>query len=481
MHILFIEHSLSLEGEPLGIMQLSALAKNHGHNTSLTFLTENYLNVIKQTSPDVIAISIMSCHYSAFKSAIHTIKRSFPSTPIIAGGPHPTFSPNCIYDIEVDAICIGEGDFSFIEFLNSIEHHDTFENISNIRTRTSSTSLRPLIANLDDLPFIDREITYDAYPAANAFSLRSFYTTRGCPFSCTYCFNHAYNKLYSGLGKIVRRRSVNNVIQEMKLVTHKYKTSFIKISDDSFVLSADNWLRDFSERYSSEISIPFYCLLRADIVTEEIVYLLKKAGCASLCMSIETSNDQLRKNTLKRNTTSDTILKAFDLVNSYGIKIYTNSMLGLPGATFADDLNTLDFTIKCKPAYGHFTILTPYLGTDIYEQCKKLDILDPASSLSDSAPSTNDLSVLTSFTDAEKNMQRNIHFLGPTIVMFPFLKPFFIRHLINLPSNFIYFLIYFATKSYSFNKHIIKLKHTPRNFLILFTAFFKALLRSTKL
>ena len=94
--------------------------------------------------------------------------------------------------------------------------------------------------------------------------------------------------LFKKAGKVFRRRSVDSVIEETKKVISEYRADFIRIQDDVFVYTVDDWLKEFAERWPVEIGIPFYCLVRSELVTEELARYLKKAGCFSICPQFST-------------------------------------------------------------------------------------------------------------------------------------------------------------------------------------------------
>ena len=125
--------------------------------------------------------------------------------------------------------------------------------------------------------------------------------SRGCPYKCTYCFNHSYNKLYKGNGPLMSRLSVDRLIAELKELKESYPTQFIKFYDDIFVLKDDEWLDEFAEKFPKEIGLPFHCLMRANLLTESILKKLKQSGMASISMSIESGNAHIRDDILKRN------------------------------------------------------------------------------------------------------------------------------------------------------------------------------------
>lgn len=435
---------------------------------------ESCLTAVESIHPDLIAVSCMTGDYPDLRADLAQIRKQFPQIPILLGGPHPTFVPDVVHDVAADGICIGEGEVAFVEVIERIEQGNrSFGGIDNIHTPEGKTPIRPLITDLDSLPFIDRDLIYRNSPWKH-FKLRSFYTSRGCPYSCAYCFNHAYRKVYEGLGPIYRKRSVDNVIEEILQVKANYQTEFIRFSDDVFVMRHDAWLEEFADKYSTKVGIPFYCLIKSDIITPGLVGLMKKAGCASVCMSVETANEELRAKVLNRKGHSNgEMIRAFDLFNQAGINIYTNSMIGLPHSTIQDELNTIDLYIKAKPKSGLFTICVPYPGTELFNYCVANKLLRSDLTHEDINQTSGDYSMLDSFSDKEKMVQKNISLLGPVAVTFPLLKKLITKYLIYLPNNRFFFIVYFMIKNYQFSKYIVPLKYSVGDYVQLGLAALK--------
>ena len=461
MKVLFVVKHITIAGEPMGIMQLSALARQRGWESYATESGEKCLKSVEALRPDLLAVSCMTGDYLDIREDILKIRSIQPDLPILLGGPHPTFVQDVVDDSPVDGTCIGEGEGAFCEILERMENGDrSFDGIANIQTRTSRMPIRPLITNLDDLPFIDRDLIYKDSPW-NHFKLRSFYTSRGCPYNCAYCFNHAYRKVYRGLGPTYRKRSVDNVIAEIRQVKSAYPMEYIRFSDDVFIMQHDAWLEEFAEKYSRDVGIPFYCLVKTDVVTPEVVKLLKNAGCSSVCMSIETANEHLRGQVLNRKGQSnEEIVRAFTLFNQAGINIYTNSMIGLPHSTIQDELDTIELYIKAKPKCGLFTICVPYPGTELFNYCVANKLLKEDLSHEDINQTSGDYSMLDSFNSSEKIVQKNISLLGTLAVTFPCLKNIIIKKLIYFPNNKLFFFIYFLIKNYQFSKYIVPINYS---------------------
>ncbi|GAH49468.1 unnamed protein product, partial [marine sediment metagenome] len=156
-----------------------------------------------------------------------------------------------------------------------------FDDILNIVTKNKTNPVRNLIFPLDKLPMPDRDLIF-SQTFHKKSSKKAFFSSRGCPYSCSYCCNNIYHRLYKGKGRFVRKFSVDRLINEINDVSSKYRMDFVKFTDDCFVMKDDSWLREFSWRYKHEVDVPFNCYLRIDTITDSMLRLLKKAGCHSL-------------------------------------------------------------------------------------------------------------------------------------------------------------------------------------------------------
>lgn len=453
MKILFVIRDMSLI-EHLGVMYLSSIAKESGHKTSLAIINEhNILDLLGRDMPDMLAFSIMSVDANIFMKLAMDIKEKYPKLFIVAGGPHCTFNPDIIDFWHIDALIAGEGDIAFRELLYCLEKGADFSNISNLLTKQKKNPLRNLIEDLDILPDPDRELVYYEGGHLKDMNVKSFMTSRGCAFKCTYCFNNAYNKLYQHKGKAVRRRSVGRVIGEIKNVQRKYPIDFVRFGDDVFCYSRDEWLEKFAEKYSKEIGLPFYCLIRPNLVSNEVMQLLSQAGCHSVSMSIEAGGEDFRYKVLNRKMSDEVVYNAFRIVDKYGIHVYANCMLGLPFATIKDELITVETMAKCNPSFPSFNIFTPFKGVELTDLAEKHNLINQ-----EVKESTWATSVLNCFSEKEKKIHVNIMHLGAVACRFPVLKPLILKYLIYLPPNRLFFLIWFLSKNYLMTKYIFPVK-----------------------
>lgn len=470
MKIFFIVKTIDFI-DPQGIMQLSAIAKANGHQTFLGVLSrENIFKKIEKIKPRIIAYSASTGEHKYYLRINEEIKRRFPDMFTIMGGPHVTFYPDCIYKSTLDAICIGEGDEVFPELLEKLEHHENISDTKNIVTKEHNNVLRPLYADLDTLPFPDRDIFYKTTEMGR-FPIRSFMVSRGCPYSCTYCFNCSFRDMYKGKGVYIRRKSVRRSVEEIINVREKYPIQLIKFYDDIFAYPNDPWLEFFCKEYKKQIRLPFHCLTRPDLVNKDMISLLKEAGCVSISMSIETANPYLRNEILKRNMSDEQIYNAFELCHKYNVKTFANSILALPDSKIQDDIATVDMNIRCKVSFAEFPICHPYPGTQLGEYCKQKGFFE--ADYDKMHMSYMFESPLSCFTREEKKIQRNLSLLGTVAIGQPFLRNLILKHLIYLPNNILYIWVYILVKMYLVKTKIYPFRLNGKDFLGLFLKGFK--------
>jgi radical SAM superfamily enzyme YgiQ (UPF0313 family) len=352
--------------EPLGLMQLSALLKNAGHEARIAGARNTRLDMLMDSyKPQLVGYSATTGMHRYLIDLNRALKkrRDFIS---IFGGPHPTFFPEMVEEDGVDAVCRGEGEGAILDIARAIDTGGRLDNIQNLWVKSPSgimrNSLRPLVADLDALPFADRESRYEADPESREYPVKSFSASRGCPYRCAYCFNSGYAALYGPEWSRVRNRSPENLIAEINEVRRTSNLKFVQFRESIFPWD-DDWLEEFSAIYKREVGLPFYCHVRADLVTAERMMLLKSAGCVSVNMGIECGDEKYRREVLCRSMSDETIIEACRIIKSAGLKILADNMLGLPGAGIETDWKTLELNRRCGVDYPLAMIYQPYPGS----------------------------------------------------------------------------------------------------------------------
>lgn len=359
---------------------MSSVLKKTGHATKIVDACSypEVEKVVKEWRPQIFAYTIRTGFHQEYLELNRVLKSHWGGFSVF-GGPHATFSPQIIEsDPNVDAVCIGEGELALADFVNRMEEQKDYRFCPNFWIRTGGeiyrNLVRPLVEDIDSLSFPDRDLL-TPYPGVAKAPIKNFITSRGCPFNCSYCFNKNYREIYQQQGFLVRRRSVNNTIQEIAAELAKRPFELAHFEDDVFNLNLD-WLENFSDQYRKEIGLPFSCHLRANLVSAKAVSYLKRAGCISAAIAIETGNDYLRNGVLNRNMSREEILRATRMIKEQGIGLVTLNMVAIPGGSLEADLETLDLNLQSRPDCAIASFCQPYPGTELGQKAMAEGLFD---------------------------------------------------------------------------------------------------------
>ena len=417
-----------LPQEMLGIMWLSRAIKDAGHDCKALFLPDkDWIDKIREYNPDVVCYSVTTGMHLYFVDINKKVKAEFPNVLSVMGGPHPTFSPEELErNPEFDAICRGEGEECMPEFLDRLEAGEDYYDVEHMWFRNKATGeivvngQRPPIKDIDMLGFPDRSVIYDAGDLYRDSDRKVFVTQRGCPMNCSFCFHHALKKkvLSSSNAKYVRKRSVDHVIAEIKDVREKYNLKFVHFLDDIFNLSG-KWLEEFCEKYPKEVGLPFDCILMANMTREHHIEKLKKAGCVYARIAFESANEYVRNAVFRKNTTLQQLEDSSRWIKEHGIRLGSLNMLGGPGASLEDELDTVRLNISCKVDHPLVSIMQPYPMFDIEDMTKEMGY---AVAAYDDFPVKFNRTSSIEFEN--KREIENLHKLFPIVVRYPFLMRF---------------------------------------------------------
>ncbi len=441
--------------EPLGILYLSASLKKYGHATC--FANSRLAEVQKavmEFKPHIIAYSITTGMHKELLDLNRRLKKN-SSFFALFGGPHTTFFPETIKEEGVDGVCIGEGEEAVADLANHMEKDEDISNIENLWIKQGGeifrNPVRKLIQDLDSIPFPDRQLIYDRFRDSRDNKIKFFISNRGCPFKCTYCFNHYFDAIYKGKGKIVRIRSVDNVIKEIVQVKQKYALGFLKFVNDIFFFK-NEWIREFAEKYPGKIGLPFYAIVRANMITPERVRYMKRAGCHSVAMGLESGNERIRSEVLKIRMSNDQIIEACKMLKSGGIRVFTQNMIGLPTESLDNAFETLELNKKCRPDYAWVSLYSPYPNTVLGEKAKDMGLFDGnVNSFSFTYHLGSPMNI------PDKKEFENLQKLFALAVEFPWIAGS-VKYLIKLPLMNFYELARKIWKGYAFKSRIFPVK-----------------------
>ena len=359
MNVVFVHKGF----EGLGISYLSSYLRARGHATDLVFdpvlfkahflhmpalarlmdYSDIVLAQLRRKNPDIAAFSVMSDDYQWASILAKRIKEQL-DIPVIFGGIHVTSLPEKVLsNPSVDYICIGEGEEAFAELLDSLKGLRPISGVKNIGFKRDGlpviNRLRDLENNLDVFPFPDKEIFYGACTKHDHYNI---ITGRGCPNACSFCGNNVLKQVYENKGKLFRRRSPGNVIEELSAAKKKFRIKSINFLDDIFTLDLE-WLKDFCYKYKKEINLPYFCFAHPGHVNEQVVRLLSDSGCKWVVMGIQSANQSTREKVLFRHETNDSIAQAINLFRGTKIFLISDVIFGLPGEREDELMNTLAF------------------------------------------------------------------------------------------------------------------------------------------
>lgn len=344
-----------------GICALSSVLKKNNIDVYYICQTnfKRALSSIVSINPDLILYSSLSSALSLYADFDKLAKQTIKAVSVI-GGPGPTYDTKLLEETTIDAACVGEGEYALVDFIRN-----GFIGHKNIFCRGSAPpSIFHELVDLNTLPFPDRDIVYQADRVRRNMPSKQFLSGRGCPYRCTYCFNHSFQKLFKGCGPIIRKKSVDYLLEEIRNVRINYPLKTVVFNDDTFILN-NKWFLEFCEQYPRKIGIPYGCNVRADLINEEIVEALCASNCIAVNWSIESGNDFFRNTVLKRNMTKEQIIRAGSLLNKYGIQHRIGNIIGLPGEIIEQMFETVELNIRAKPTLALANIFVPFPGLEL--------------------------------------------------------------------------------------------------------------------
>jgi len=377
--VTFVYPDLNLGKFNLGIGYLSAALKRGNHVTELIHLKEHigrdeFISRLKQSNPDLVAISSCTNMMPYSRELAFWAKQASDKIPVICGGVHSTLCPEESISFDsFDMICLGEGEEALLELCDRLEKAADITAIKNLWIKQGGriyrNEIRPLISNLDSLPFADRSIfSSESLIEDDKLGATFVMVSRGCPYSCSYCSNQAFHGLYRGKGSYLRFRSVGNIIQELEFLKNSYNT--IIFHDDILPLNQE-WLKVFTKEYKTKIGLPFICNLRVELAQKDALELLKDAGCIQVCLGVESGNDFIRKEIMHRNMSREQIVRAFHTCRQLGIQTKSFNMVGLPFEDMGKVLETIKLNVEANPDIIQVSIFYPYPGTELFEISRK--------------------------------------------------------------------------------------------------------------
>lgn len=357
---------------PLGILYIAAYLRAHS-NHEITIIDAQVEKLsykaleerIASRHPDIVGLTAMTMTLIDVIKVIGIVKAIDPSIRVVLGGPHVNLFPEeTILLPGVDFLVLGEGEKAFKDLVDSIDDQSMLKTVPGIVFRQNkqvvNTEKRPYIGDLNALPFPARDmVPYKNYRSllTKGEIVTTIFTSRGCPFKCSFCDR-------PHLGKSFRSRSAKNVVDELEECVKMGISDFL-FYDDTFTVVKRRTIEICKEIIRRDLKIVWDIRARVDTVDEEVLDHLKKAGCAGIHYGVEAGTQKILK-ILNKGITINQVERIFTLTRQKGIDILAYFMIGNPGETRDDILETFRMMKLLNPDFVHLTIFTPFPGTKLY-------------------------------------------------------------------------------------------------------------------
>ncbi|MBD3319538.1 MAG: radical SAM protein [Chitinivibrionales bacterium] len=365
---------------PLGLLYIAAYIQHYTSHqvkiidAQLENLSESQIQCrIRDARPDIVGMTAMTLPLVDVYALASLAKRVDPAVRLVLGGPHVFLYPHeTLANTDIDILVLGEGEITFAELADTLSTGEDLAGVEGIAYRSGGkvilTPSRARIENLDMLPFPARRLLpYQRYTSllARRSPVTTMFTSRGCPFGCTFCAR-------PHLGKKFRARSAANVVNEMEECIALGINEFF-IYDDTFTIDRNRVLDICNEIRKRKLSIGYDIRSRIDCMDEEMLKELKSTGCERIHYGIEAGT-QKSLETLNKGITLEQVWKIIRATKKNGISTLAYFMIGIPGESREDILKTIAFSKKINPDFVHFTVLVPFPGTPVYAQALKKGI-----------------------------------------------------------------------------------------------------------
>ncbi len=386
IHKLEIYRVAGIKAPPLGLAWIAAVLERKGHKVNiidtptLEMGLKEWLAEVKSWHPDIVGFSMLTPTAPKGYHAARMLKEELGNDlPIFAGGVHVTPMYKEALDNGIDVVVLGEGEITTAELIDVVEKHgldrEKMRGIKGLAFRDNSrivnTGPRPLIRNLDSLPWPARHLLpMDKYTLlGKSLRVAHVMASRGCPYGCIYCITSYF------WGRRIRFRSAESVADEIEHLVDKYKVEHIAFSDDELTINR-RFVYDLIKKLKERgIEVRFSCGSRVDHVDKEFLKFLYDNGCEALYFGVESASQETI-NRIGKRIRLEQAVKVFRWVREIGGFAMGSFILGFPWETLDDMKKTIDFAIKLKPNYAQFTVLTPYPGTPLFDYALKHNLIE---------------------------------------------------------------------------------------------------------
>jgi radical SAM superfamily enzyme YgiQ (UPF0313 family) len=357
---------------PLGILSIASFLEQYNYEVHVIDLhaeeitPEQFIMILRDLKPKYVGITVLSAHFIPANYVAHLCKEEVPDCKVIVGGVHAEAAPEqMLRNPSIDAVCRGDGEDTMVEFVSGKSYKD----ILGLSYRCENTIVhnppRILNKNLDEYPLpayhlIDFDHYFPPVGSYRDLPAMNVLQTRGCPGSCAFC-NSAKTKL--------RSRSVERIIGLIKDLRYNYGIRQIYFYDDTFT-AAPKAVKEFCEKMIREkVDVKWICYVRGDMFRESIAKLMSRAGCHQVLIGIETGSEKLMK-AIGKPIKKEQYKEVVEIAHKNDIEVRASFVVGHEEETSETMEETLQFAKDLDVDYFQANILTPYPGTQMYNEAK---------------------------------------------------------------------------------------------------------------
>lgn len=365
---------------PLGPLYIATCIQEAGHEVELVdgaFWTHGeILDKVRRLRPGFVGLSANASMWTKAMKAAAGIKAIDPSIHVSAAGPYPSAVQEKSLEQcpELDSIVIGEGELTVPELMARLEQGESLTGVAGVAFRAADGTItvnepRPLIEDLDIIPIPRRELLgdFDKYESPPGNYRRKpiaiVMTSRGCPARCIYCFQMKGERR-------IRYRSVDNVVREVEELVNHYGFREIRFLDETFTADRERVMELLRRFRELRLDFSFFVSSRVNTVDYELLREMKKAGCWAILFGAE-SGVQKNLNTLRKGVKLEQTRTAVAAAKKAGLKVTTPFIIGIPGETYEEALETVEFAVRLDPHVANFHTMAPFPGTELYDHIEK--------------------------------------------------------------------------------------------------------------
>lgn len=413
-------------GLPIGIASLSAVLKKEGYRTKVfdtafydlshqedgdtlraerlmskrivneekhwkvkaTDIKNDLINIINKFKPKIVGVSILEPNYEISLMLTRLVKQHFKDIIVIAGGVFPTLSPEIVIkESSIDIICLGEGETALLELCDRVSTGADYHNIAGLWIKSNGKIHKNnpgILHDINTLPHPDFSAFDEGFfykpMQGKLFKMINIETSRGCPYSCSYCSGPKLKRFFlkNNCGNYYRNVSMEKIFEQTYYQIQKHSPEFIYFSSETFLAMTKKDFRAFIEEYR-KIKIPFWFQTRFETLTDEHIKALKEVGMYWLTLGIEHGNEEFRKKILKRTCSNKAIFDGISILSKYNFGASLNNIMGFPFENRELIFDTIKlnkglYQINKKLEFNIF-MLVPYRGSELYDVCKQNGLL----------------------------------------------------------------------------------------------------------